>query len=231
MREATRRGAVLLCVSVLPFVFASCVEDPAKNKQAATVNDAVEIPPATTDGEDGTEAPERAAPPEPEGTTYTIDTDASSITFTGSKVTGTHSGGWSEYEGSVVIPEGDFTEAKVHVTIDMASTFSDDADLTEKLKGPDFFDIEKYPESTFQSTSIVETDDGYNVSGNLTLHGVTKNLTFPVWVELDADKLIAEAEFSFNRKDFDIVYDGLADDAIRDKVLMLFYIEATPNSE
>lgn len=230
MTKLARRALVLCCLSAFPFALVSCVEDPTEGKQAATVNEAVEeeteTPTPEREAETGT-----PAPAEPVGTKYVFDTSVSSITFTGSKVTGTHTGGWSEYEGYVIVPGGDFTKAKVNVTIDMTSTFSDDADLTEKLKGPDFFDIEQFPESTFKSTSIVETTDGYNVSGNLTLHGVTKNLTFPVYVDLSDDQLIAESEFSFNRKDFDIVYDGLADDAIRDKVLMLFYIEAKTETE
>jgi polyisoprenoid-binding protein YceI len=201
-------------------VFLGACSDPAADKEVAIVKDAVEIDMSTT--VDGEEAVAVVA----DGTVYVVDKEESVIIFTGSKPTGTHSGGWSEYVGTVTIPNGDFSRATIVIDFDMNSTFSDDKDLTDTLKSDKMFNVEKYPDAKFISTSIAETSDGYEVSGNLTLHGITKNLTFSAEVELDDKKVIAESEFSINRRDFDINYDGLADDLIREKVVMLFYIEA-----
>ncbi len=242
-----------LVVALAAFV-AACTPDPTANKDAATVSDEVVVDDPAEVTEDGAtidmpeteettdemsspdeiaEAPdaEVEAPAAPEAaagaeTVYAFDTGSSAISFMGSKVTGTHSGGWSEYTGTVKVPNGDFTKAAINVEIDMTSTFSDDADLTEKLKSADFFEVETYPTAKFVSTKNEQSDAGYNVSGNLTLHGITKNLTFPAKVTLTDDKLTTEAEFSFDRKIFDINYDGMANDLIRDNVLMTFYIEA-----
>jgi len=229
----TRVITPVLAIGMMLTLVTACNPDPAKDKAAADVTDEVVTPePAAGSEEKSVDAPAsetgESAPEEPpaDAVIYTINKDNSVITFIGSKPTANHTGGWSEYSGTVTVPDGDFTKARIDVEIDMTSTYSDDADLTEKLIGEDFFEVDKFPASTFKSTKIVETDDGYKVSGNLTLHGITKNLTFPAKVEMDEDSLTAEAEFSFDRKIFEIDYDGLADDLIRDKVLMTFYIEA-----
>lgn len=233
MNVVIQRITLLMLALTFTLALSACAGDPAEDKEEATVSEAVEIPEpdATEEGaESGTEGSEtsEASAPEVEGTKYEIDSSISTISFTGSKVTGTHSGGWSDYTCDVVIPDGDFTQAKINLEIDMTSTFSDDKDLTDTLKSEKMFDVETYPTANFVSTSIEGEDGEYKVSGNLTLHGVTKNVTFTTDVELDEETLIAEAEFSINRKDFDINYDGLAGDLIREKVLMLFYVEGSP---
>ncbi|PCJ63095.1 MAG: hypothetical protein COA73_05815 [Candidatus Hydrogenedentota bacterium] len=221
MNVLTNRVFGVVSLVIAAVVLTGCAKDPTKDKFVAEVNEAVEIKtPAVSDESSG------ESTPIPEGINYTIDTSVSNITFAGSKVSGTHSGGWSKYDGTIIIPDGDFTKANVTINIDMTSTYSDDADLTKKLVSEDFFEVDKYPTSTFISTSIKGEGEEFDVSGNLTLHGITKNLTFPVLLELNDSKLIVEAEFSFNRKDFDVNYNGLADDLIRDKVLMVFYVEA-----
>jgi polyisoprenoid-binding protein YceI len=216
MKKYTAIAASVLAL-VIAAVFLGVFSDPADDKETAIVNEAVEVDVEVS--EDGVEVV-------PEGTVYVMDTAESTISFTGTKVTGSHSGGWSEYAGNVYVPEGDFSKATVIIDFDMNSTFSDDADLTDTLKSEKMFDVETYPTAKFVSTSIAKTDDGFDVSGNLTLHGVTKNLTFSAEVELDDKKVIAESEFSINRKDFNVNYDGLVGDLIREKVVMLFYVEA-----
>lgn len=215
-----------------------CNPDPAENAAPAQVSDAVEAPaPAPADAEAEAEAmPETPAEAPPgelatgeEATVYAVDKAQSVLTFTGSKVTANHSGGWTEYTGTITVPGGNFTAAKIRVDIDMNSTYSDDVDLTEKLKSDWFFDVANHPAAAFESTGIVKNDAGdagYDISGNLTLRGVTKNLTFPATVTMENDTLTAEAEFSFDRKLFGVAYDGLADDVIRDNVLMALYIVA-----
>ncbi|MFP6585023.1 MAG: YceI family protein [Candidatus Hydrogenedentota bacterium] len=221
MKVMIERFGFLLCALTLTLFLSAC-SDPAADKEEAKVQDAVEIPETTEAGG------EDAAPVEIEGTKYVMDPSISSITFTGSKVSGTHSGGWSKYECTVIVPDGDFTKAAIVIDFDMTSTFSDDTDLTDTLKSDKIFDVATYPTAKFVSTSIEGSDGEYRVSGNFTLHGVTKNITFTADVELEDDSLIAEADFSINRKDFNVNYDGLADDLIREKVVLLFYVEGSP---
>ena len=110
----------------------------------------------------------------------TVDPGRSSIEFTGSKVTGKHDGGFEEFAGSIELVDEDPTASRVTIEIDTASLWADDDRLTKHLKSPDFFEVETYPRATFESTSIKRTEEGYVVTGNLDLHGVTKSVSFPV---------------------------------------------------
>ncbi len=153
--------------------------------------------------------------------------EGTEVKFKGSKVTGSHDGGFRKVTGGVVVPpDGDLSKATIDVTIDMASTYSDDEKLTGHLVSPDFFDVAKYPTSTFKSTAITKTDDGYLVTGDLELHGVKKSINFPAQITESAGSLTAKAEFAINRKDFSIIYPGKPDDLIRDEVVISFDLKA-----
>ncbi len=217
--RATRQiGLVVL----LTLVAIGC-GNPTEDKTAATVTAPIEVPQAA--------APAEPAPGEPsiETKVYAFTNDGNGIDFEGYKVTGSHVGGFGAFEGKVTVPGGDITKAQIEVTIDMTSTYSDAPDLTTVLLGKDFFESETYPTSTFQSTSIALSPAGgnlYDVTGNLTLHGVTKGITFPATIEIDGDTLKTGAEFTIKRFDWDITYKGLADDIIREDVLLYFEIVA-----
>ncbi|MEM7585105.1 MAG: YceI family protein [Acidobacteriota bacterium] len=169
---------------------------------------------------------EPAAEPEPaaaeagEATTLKLAAD-SKIDFVGAKVTGTHDGGFQAFDGTVTLTDGTAEGSSVEVVIDATSVWSDDDRLTEHLKSADFFDVENFPTATFKSTEIAAAaEGGYTLTGNLELHGVTKQISFPANIEVGEGSFTAMAEFSINRKDFDIVYAGRPDDLIRDDVLI-----------
>ena len=108
----------------------------------------------------------------------------------------------------------------------MASVFSDADGLTEHLKTGDFFEVSKFPKSSFKSTKIVADTakgaDNYTVTGDLTMRGVTKSITFPAVIKVSDAEVTVNSEFSINRKDFGIIYAGKADDLIRDDVVIRF---------
>lgn len=160
-----------------------------------------------------------------EGTVYTF-TPVTKVEFEGSKVTGSHTGGFNTVSGSVTVPDEDLTKAVINATIDMKSTHSDNEGLTKHLLSADFFEADTHPESTFVSTAIAQDGATYSVTGDLTLHGVTKSITFPATLALADGKVTANAEFDINRKDFGIVYPGKPDDLIRDNVVLRIHIEA-----
>ncbi|MCP3959696.1 MAG: YceI family protein [bacterium] len=168
---------------------------------------------------------EPAAEPEPaaetvESAVYSLSAD-SKIGFVGAKVTGSHEGGFEKFMGTVAIAGGTAEGSSVEVTIDTTSLWADHEDLTGHLKSADFFDVENHPTATFESTGISANDDGtYTMTGNLDLHGVTKQISFPADIEVVEAGFAAIAEFSINRMDFEIVYPGRKDDLIRDEVLI-----------
>lgn len=179
----------------------------------------------TPDAQVAESTPTAESPAPATGTVYNF-LPATKIEFEGSKVTGSHTGGFKTFTGSVTVPGEDLTQASISATIDMKSTFSDSDGLTKHLLSPDFFEADTYPESKFVSTAIVKNGEKYDVTGDFTLHGVTKSITFPATLSLADGKVTAHAEFDINRKDFGIVYPGKPDDLIRDNVVIRLHIEA-----
>jgi polyisoprenoid-binding protein YceI len=85
-------------------------------------------------------------------------------------------GQFHTYQGQLVI--GEDGAAKASGSVEVASIDTAEADRDAHLKGPDFFDVETYPEIRFESASITATgDDTYEITGDLTMHGVTKPIT------------------------------------------------------
>ena len=195
-----RAGSVFLML----FVFLGC-KDPAANVQSATVEEVEE---------------EVAEPAQAEVIeTITITPENSKLGFVGAKVTRAHDGGFGDFGGKLGLAEP-IEGSQVEVTIQTASLFADEEKLTKHLKSPDFFDVEKYPTATFRSTSIKKTPGGFEMTGDLTLRETTKRITFPVTIDATANEVTATSEFSIDRKDFGIVYPGMPDDLIRDKVVI-----------
>lgn len=212
----------------------ACVTDPAKDAPKATVAPAATTaapaptpaaPMATT-----TEAPATKTPATPKGAeVLAIDTTASKLLWTASKVTRTHPGGFKTFKGTISLVGGKPDTSRVDLDIDVDSIFTDAPDLVKHLKSPDFFDAATYPKATFASTAITPDPAGggaYTVKGNLTLHGVTREISFPATIQVEEKKVTAKARFSFNRQDFKIAYKGAIDDLVRDDVLIEWDIAA-----
>jgi polyisoprenoid-binding protein YceI len=203
----------LILASSSALIFAAC-ENPADKTTNATVKDAVET----------------TATPAAEGVKYAF-TSNSEIHFTGSKVTGSHSGGFKKFTGSFTVADNALAGTGQKIVIDMNSLWSDNEKLTGHLKSGDFFNVEKFPESSFELTGLKAGSEGnYQVSGNLTILGNSKNITFPATASVTGDKAKIHAKFDINRKDFGIVYAGKADDLIRDEVVIELKFEAAPEA-
>jgi polyisoprenoid-binding protein YceI len=174
-----------------------------------------------------------AAPASPQtasGQKYLITPQNSKVEFIGSKVTGSHNGSFQRFNGEIDHIGDDPTKGHVRIDIDMSSVNTEDPKLTNHLKTPDFFDVAKFPQAQFVSTAIKAGGDrgaSHTVTGNLTLHGITKSVTFPATITVTPDTATVDSSFAVNRKDFGIVYAGAADDLIRDDVVMKLTIRAT----
>jgi polyisoprenoid-binding protein YceI len=164
------------------------------------------------------EAEAKAAPATPIGS-LSIDPSNTKIEFVGAKVTRSHDGGFTDFSGKLDLAEP-VEQSQIEITIQTESLYADEEKLTKHLKSPDFFDVEKLPTATFKSTAIEKTGDGHTITGDLTLHGVTKRVSFPAMVTVTDGQVTANSEFSINRKDFGITYPGMPDDLIRDLVVI-----------
>jgi polyisoprenoid-binding protein YceI len=90
-------------------------------------------------------------------------------------------GNFSNVKGTVDYDAGKLNEAKANLTIEVASLSTSNERRDNHLKSPDFFDAQKYPTITFVSTKVVPGSTGkFQLVGDMTMHGVTKQITFDV---------------------------------------------------
>jgi polyisoprenoid-binding protein YceI len=82
--------------------------------------------------------------------------------------------------GSIVMNDADPTKSTVNVTIDVSTVDTGVSMRDNDLKSDHFFDVAQFPTATFVSTSVAKSGNGFTVTGNLTLHGVTKPVTLNV---------------------------------------------------
>jgi polyisoprenoid-binding protein YceI len=82
--------------------------------------------------------------------------------------------------GSITLDDADISKSKVNVTIDVTTVDTGVSMRDNDLKSENFFDVAKFPTATFESTSVAKSGNGLTVSGNLTLHGVTKPVVLQV---------------------------------------------------
>lgn len=202
---------------VLPVALFLACADPSEN-----------VPKADVSAQDKSAAAATPSKPPAAAKTYAITPDTSKIEFTGSKITGKHDGGFKQFQGEVHASGDSVSHAKV--TIDTTSLWSDNNRLTGHLKSPDFFDAAKHPTAVFETTSISGTGDNAKVTGNLTLHGITKQISFPAKIHVKDDAVTVAAEFSINRFDFEMKYAGKADDLIRENVVLRLDVKAAPKA-
>lgn len=158
------------------------------------------------------------------GATTNVVKEKSSINFVGAKVTRDHKGSFKNFDGSLEYAGA--APSRISFDIDLSSIETDTPDLTKHLQTADFFDVAKYPKATFVSTSITAAPAGtpggptHIVKGNLNLHGVEKEVTIPVTAHVMPEGIHTVSEFTINRHDWGISYKGMADDLIKDEVLM-----------
>jgi len=199
----------LFGIFIVALAFGAGCSNPADDKPEAKVG---EEPPAAPAGT---------------GDKYTI-AEGSKISFVGSKVTGSHDGGFNDFTGEVMLVDDDPTKSSVKIEIDLTSVWSDHPKLTKHLMSTDFFAVEHYKLSTFDSTKIVREGEQYTMTGNFQLHGVVRSISFPATITVEPGKVTVNAEFFIKRFDFDIEFKGPADNLIRDEVVIKLELTAVP---
>lgn len=114
--------------------------------------------------------------------TWTIDPDHSNVGFKVKHLMVTNvKGSFDKHTGTVDINDKDITKSKVEVTIDTASINTNVQKRDDHLRSADFFDVAKYPAMTFVSKKVAKAGkDRLKVTGDLTLHGVTRQVVLDV---------------------------------------------------
>ncbi|MFL6194402.1 MAG: YceI family protein [Thermoanaerobaculia bacterium] len=150
--------------------------------------------------------------------TYTIDPGHSEVSFQVRHMVSQVRGRFNAFSGTVQMDPKNLAGSSVEFRIKADSIDTNVADRDKHLRSADFFDAEKFPEITFKSKSITAAGkDKYNVTGALTMHGVTKDVTLPVtflgegkdpWGGTRAG---FETATTLNRKDYGIIWNKAVD--------------------
>ena len=106
--------------------------------------------------------------------------------------------------------------------------FSESTILTTVLKTDIFFNVAQHPEARFASTKIEPAENGYLVTGNFTMKGVTQGVQFPAVIERRPEGVFVKAEFTIDRKLWDVGYDQYEDSVVLKEVVISFEILAEP---
>lgn len=116
-------------------------------------------------------------------TTWSVDKAHSNVKFTVTHLMVSDVDGiFKNYDATITAAKPDFSDAKFQISIQTASVTTDNDQRDKHITSPDFFDVATYPTITFTSTAITKTSDKhYKLTGNLTLHGVTKPASFDLW--------------------------------------------------
>ena len=179
---------------------------------------------------------------------YKADLNASQVEWIGTKSTGWHNGTIDIRSGEVEVKDGEIVGG--NFVMDMTTLVAKDekmnqemnTKLTGHLKSPDFFEAGTYPTAEFVLTGLEPTDatiteetteetkkiekykvtnPTHMVSGNLTVKGITKGITFPAKVTLTEDRVEAVAKFNLNRKDFELNWQYPEGEAVLHDVMHL----------
>jgi polyisoprenoid-binding protein YceI len=148
-------------------------------------------------------------------TKIALSGDNTKVTFVGTKPKGRHEGGFKTLTGTATVNGTDPATLKIAVEFDINSMYTDTAKLTNHLKSPDFFDVKTYPKAKFESSKVAKSAEGYTVTGKLTMHGKTKELSFPARIDFSGGTLQLTSNFKINRQDWGISYGkGIVDDQV-----------------
>jgi polyisoprenoid-binding protein YceI len=161
---------------------------------------------------------------------YIIDKKASIISWKGSMVfasKGGHAGYVYFSEGKLTIEKGQLTSGSVEVDMNTIEddSHSKDNGLIDHLKDIDFFEVKKFPVSTFAITRVAPgPGENIDVTGDLTIKGITHAVTFPAQVEFKDGILHANGKVTIDRTKWNVYYksgkifSNLADEAISDSI-------------
>ncbi|MGZ4841205.1 MAG: YceI family protein [Candidatus Angelobacter sp.] len=142
---------------------------------------------------------------------YKIDPNHSSVNFAVTHMmVSTVNGRFNTFEGKILFDDKDVTKSSVNVAIKTTSVNTDNTSRDNDLRSSGFFDVEKFPEITFQSKSVEKKGNGYVAHGTLAIKGVSKEVDLPFELKgpVDAGKMGkvmgAHASLTVNRQDYGV---------------------------
>lgn len=172
---------------------------------------------------------------------YTIDSVHSQIGFAAKHLmVSTVKGSFSDYTGTIQFDVADPLVISAEATIQVGSINTQNEKRDGHLKSPDFFDAANFPTITFKSTSVTKSGDNYTITGDLTMHGVTKSISIPCTIAgpikgMQGDDVIGlSGQMTINRQDFGVSWNKALDAGgyvVSDDVTITVDIEAYHQKE
>lgn len=192
---------------------------------------------------DSAEASEAQDVEQVSGKTYTADINESNVQWIGTKPVGQHHGTLKLQEGNLVVSNGSLEGGSFVVDINSLAPDDQNDEYNAKLQGhllsPDFFDAQNHPTGAFEITEVSEgveqtedlvmKDATHMITGNLTLKGMSKSITFPAKVTMNEGSVMAEANFNIDRTQWEMTYgndESLGDKFIRPEVNLEVHLVA-----
>lgn len=171
--------------------------------------------------------------------TYKVDADHSGVSFTIRHFVSNVPGRFRDFDGVIKYDPKNPAASSVEFTVQAASIDTANNNRDEHLRSADFFDVQKFPTLTFTSTKVVPKGNNMlDVTGNLTMHGVTKQITIPVEVlgfvkTPRGEKGGFETSFKIDRKEYGITWNNVMDSGpvLGDEVKINIAIEANRQAD
>lgn len=138
---------------------------------------------------------------------FKVDVDNSSLNWKGYKPTGSHTGIITLASGNIVVKNNKLTGGSFVANMSTIKDADGSAKLEGHLKSEDFFEIAVFPTSKFEITGIANKADKIQITGNMTIKGITKQISFPATLSVNKDMVTLVSEtFQINRADFNVKY-------------------------
>lgn len=194
---------LFLAFGISGLLFTACVSNPEGEKAETT--EAADVAAL-----DGTELP--------------IKTDVSKVFWLGKKVSGQHNGDIQIKSGYVTVAGEQLTGGKFVLDMNTINNLDLEGEWKGKLEGhlknEDFFNVATFPEATLEITNVAGSGVAtVDVSANLTIKDITKNITFKANVtEISETSFKANADFNIKRADWGVTYEGQKDDLISEEI-------------
>ncbi|HTN47379.1 MAG TPA: YceI family protein [Flavipsychrobacter sp.] len=204
---------IVLALGAATLIFAACQDAPKADNTEAT--DAQTVDSAAAGG-----------------AVYNADLTQSTVQWTGTKPIAKHVGTIAMKSGSLNVTDGNITGGKFVLDINTINPQDQDSTGNGKLKGhllsPDFFDAATHPEASFEITNVtagidttnkdlVMKDATHTVTGNLTIKGTSKSISFPAKLSVTDANVTADANFNIDRTQWGLTYGN--DKSLGDKFI------------
>ncbi|MEO6733549.1 MAG: YceI family protein [Ferruginibacter sp.] len=136
--------------------------------------------------------------------TYTVTDAGSEAMFNIKNIGLTVTGSIKGLQGKIVFDPANPSAASFNVSVDAGTVNTGNSSRDKHLKKDDYFDISNYPKLHFTSTKVTGTTGAYIVTGQLTIKGVTKQISFPFSAKQEGGSYRFSGQFSINRRNFNV---------------------------